>query len=556
MLYLKIMNKKEVLQFITEHNKEYRGKLVTQCGFKKHFPELYDEMIKVNFPSYFDTFDFKQKLWHFLRDDYDLHLCKCGGELKFRSFWYGYNKFCKPNCPAMIENQIKHVKDKNDLRTNEEKQEIQNKVKNTFLLKYGVERYSQTKEWKEQTIKKNKEKFGKDWYTQTEEYKVNFEKYCEEKYGEGIINPFQDEKIKNIIHEKFYDNFLKKHPEVIEIKNNILVCRCCDDTCTLCNDKIYEIDKVTFSNRKCKNIDTCTIRNGYGNISSCVENILYDYIKSIYDGNIIRNERNILRGKEIDIYLPELSLGFEFNGIYWHGELYKDKKYHQNKTLSCMNKGIQLIQIWEDDWIDNNDVIKDFIKSKLNRNKISIGARKCDVKEISNTDAYNFLQLYHLQGGIKNGKSLGLFFNDELVEVMTFGQLRKNMGNKPKEGYYEIYRLCSKGNYNIQGGFGKLLKYFEKHYNPIEIITYANLDYSYGNVYKKTGFEEKGISSPTYTWVVNNKRRHRSNFSKSKLQECKTNPGLTEVEVMYNRGCWRCWDSGKIKFVKNIKEDE
>ena len=60
--------------------------------------------------------------------------------------------------------------------------------KNTFLLKYGVERYSQTKEWKEQTIKKNKEKFGKDWYTQTEEYKVNFEKYCEEKYGEGIIN--------------------------------------------------------------------------------------------------------------------------------------------------------------------------------------------------------------------------------------------------------------------------------------------------------------------------------------------------------------------------------
>ena len=116
--------------------------------------------------------------------------------------------------------------------------------------------------------------------------------------------------------------------------------------------------------------------------------------------------------------------------------------------------------------------------------------------------------------------------------------------------------MCSKGNYNIQGGFGKLLKYFEKHYKPIEIITYANLDYSYGNVYKKTGFEEKGISSPTYTWVVNNKRRHRSNFSKSKLQECKTNPGLTEVEVMYNRGCWRCWDSGKIKFVKNIKEDE
>lgn len=550
------MEKKEVLDFIKTHNKEYCGRLVTQSGFKKYFPELYEEMCSYKFPDTFKDFDFKQKLWHFLRNDYELHICKCGGKLKFRSFWYGYNEFCKPNCPAMVQNQSECITKKHQSRTQEEKQKIQNKVRNTFLSKYGVERYSQTLEWKEKTIEQNKKKFGKEWYTQTKEYKQYFKEYCQTKYGEDIINPFQLENVKNIILKKNKEHFFKKYPEIIDIKDNTLICKCNSETCTLCNDKQYKIDKRTFTNRKCKNIDTCTIRTPYGHISSGTENILYDYIKSIYDGEVIKNERTILDGKEIDIYLPELRLGFEFNGIYWHNEIFKNIKYHQEKSLKCMNKNIQLIQIWEDDWMYNCEIIKDFIKSKLNKNKISIGARKCNVKEIPNKDAYNFLQSYHIQGGVKNGKNLGLFYNDELVEVMTFGKLRKNMGNNPKEGYYEIYRLCSKSDYNIQGGFSKLLKYFEINYNPIEVITYANLDYSYGNVYTKVGFEKEHVSKPTYTWVVDGKRRHRSNFTKSKLEECIKNPNLTETEVMHNRGCWKCWDSGKIKFIKRyVKED-
>ena len=95
------MDKLEVLEYITNHNKEFAGRLVTESGFKKHFPELYEEMSKMEYPDFFSGFDFKQKLWHFLRDDYTLHYCKCGGLLKFRSFWYGYNEFCRMNCPAM-----------------------------------------------------------------------------------------------------------------------------------------------------------------------------------------------------------------------------------------------------------------------------------------------------------------------------------------------------------------------------------------------------------------------------------------------------------------------
>ena len=545
------MNKLEVLDYIKKHNKEYGGKLVTEKGFKKHFEELYNILQSMTFPSYSEKWDFKQKLWHFLRDDYTQHLCKCGGVLKFRSFWFGYNEYCKANCPSMIENQVKCVKEKNKLKTKEEKDKIQEKVRNTFLKKYGVERYSQTKEWKEKTIQKNLEKYGQDWYTKTDEYKIRYEQHCEKKYGTGIKNSFQDENVKKQIRKKFYDNFLKNHPNVIEVKDNTLICKCTDSNCTLCQEKIYEIDKTTFSDRNYYHIDTCTKRTTPQNLSSGIEKKLYNYIKSIYDGVIIENERSILNGKEIDIYLPELKLGFEFNGVYWHSEIYKDKKYHQEKSLNCLDKGIQLIQIWEDDWIFRNEIVKDFILSKLGKTPINIGARKCIIKDVSNSEAYHFLQTNHIQGGVKNGYNIGLYYNNELVEVMTFGGLRKSMGSNPISGHYEIYRVCSKLGYNIQGGFSKLLKHFENTYKPIQIITYANLDYTYGNVYNKTGFHKDKISKPTYTWVVNGQRKHRTNFRKSKLKECIDNPDLTEIEVMYNRNCWRCWDSGKIKFIKN-----
>ena len=78
------MNKLEVLDYIKNHNKEYGGKLVTEKGFKKHFEELYNILQSMTFPSYSEKWDFKQKLWHFLRDDYTQHLCKCGGVLKFK----------------------------------------------------------------------------------------------------------------------------------------------------------------------------------------------------------------------------------------------------------------------------------------------------------------------------------------------------------------------------------------------------------------------------------------------------------------------------------------
>jgi G:T-mismatch repair DNA endonuclease (very short patch repair protein) len=69
-----------------------------------------------------------------------------------------------------------------------------------------------------------------------------------------------------------------------------------------------------------------------------MEREVYEFILSLYNKEIIRNDRTVLNGKELDIYLPDYNLAIEFNGLYWHSEDYVGKNYHLNKTIECEKK--------------------------------------------------------------------------------------------------------------------------------------------------------------------------------------------------------------------------
>jgi hypothetical protein len=116
------------------------------------------------------------------------------------------------------------------------------------------------------------------------------------------------------------------------------------------------------------------------NISS-YENEIFDYISTIYNGEIVRNTKSILIDREIDIYLPDKNLAIEFDGIYWHsfnnGKL---NNFHLHKTNDCEKQGIQLLHIFENEWINKNDIWKSVIANKLGVHKHKIGARKCTIK--------------------------------------------------------------------------------------------------------------------------------------------------------------------------------
>jgi hypothetical protein len=174
-------------------------------------------------------------------------------------------------------------------------------------------------------------------------------------------------------------------------------------------------------------------------------------------------------------------------GDYWHSEKYKPSEYHLNKTLECEKIGYKLIHIFEYEWLNKQDIIKNKLNFYLNSYKECIYARKCMVKEISVSDKNKFLNKYHIQGEDKSKIKLGLFYQDELVAVMTFGKPRFN-----KNYEYELIRYATSK--HVIGGAGKLLKYFERNYKPKSIITYADRRFSQGNMYSKLGFTLDHIS--------------------------------------------------------------
>jgi len=252
----------------------------------------------------------------------------------------------------------------------------------------------------------------------------------------------------------------------------------------------------------------------------------------------------------LDIYLPELKLAFEFNGLWWHNELYKDKNYHLNKTEECEKLGIQLIHIWEDDWIYKQDIVKSIIINKLNKTPNKIFARKTIIKEINDNKLIReFLDKNHIQGFVGSKVKLGLFFENELVSLMTFGNRRVAMGKKTTNiDEYELLRFCNKLNTNVIGGASKLFKYFINNYKPKEITTYADRSISQGKLYETLGFISQGKTEPNYYYINNKIRQHRFNFRKDVLVKQGYDANKTEHDIMLERKIFRIYDSGNLKY--------
>lgn len=327
----------------------------------------------------------------------------------------------------------------------------------------------------------------------------------------------------------------------------------------------YDYSKTKYINAKEKVTITCPMHgdfeqrpndhlNGHGCSicgteiaynSSMAEDEIVSFIKSNYNGEVIENDRTILAPMEVDIYIPDLKVAFEYDGLYWHNELNKpDRKYHLNKTKECEKLGIQLIHIFEDEWVHKQDIVKSRIKNILKITSNRIYARKCLIKDIDSKTANEFLRINHIQGASKAKFRYGLYYNDELVSLMTFGGLRKNLGRNSKDGHYELVRFCNKLDTTVIGGASKLLKHFVNEVKPVEIISYADKRWSNGNLYKKLNFKLSHESQPSYFYVINDKRENRFKYRKDILIREGFDGSKTEHQIMLDRGIYRIYDCG------------
>ncbi len=409
---------------------------------------------------------------------------------------------------------------------------IKEKIKLTNLEKYGFEYSSQSTKTKEKSKISNLKKYGVDSYTKTNEFIVKSVSTNLEKYGVDNFTKSEQYRKDNlkIANDDYYIKYLG---------NNISEFSCNKGH----NFKIH-IDN--YHGRIRYNTQLCTVCNPIGESKSIKEKELLEYIKSIYSGEIISSYRE---GLEIDIYLPELKLGFEFNGLYWHSNKFKEKNYHLTKTNFFKEKGIRIIHIWEDDYDLRKNIIESQINNLLGSSK-GIFARKCLVREIKDSKIISeFLNNNHIQGKVNSSLKLGLYFNEELVSLMTFDHFEGR--NKMEEGGWNLNRFCNKCGINIVGGASKLLSYFIKNYDVKRIVSYADKDWSIGNLYEVLGFINVGGNGPDYKYIVDNKRVHKSRYKKDKLNlEDKTK--TTELQEMTRRGIYKIYDCGKLKFEKKI----
>jgi very-short-patch-repair endonuclease len=286
----------------------------------------------------------------------------------------------------------------------------------------------------------------------------------------------------------------------------------------------------------------------YKSATSKAELELLEYIKSVYDGEIEHKNVTLLSGLELDIYLPEFKLAIELNGERFHSDLFKKKNYHINKTKECNKLGINLVHIWLSDWYSKTDIIKSQINNFVKKTKNKIYARECDIRAISLEDCNQFLKKNHLQGACISKIRYGLFYKDKLVEVISFGKLRNVTGRVHIQNSYELLRLCTLMDTIVIGGASKLYKFFIKIHNPSYILSFANRDWSVGNVYNKLNMIFKEYTSPGYFYSKGKQNYHRYKFQKHKLVKLGYDKNKTEYEIMTEIGYYRVWNTGNIVY--------
>ena len=250
-------------------------------------------------------------------------------------------------------------------------EEYKNKSAESNKQKYGVDHYSKTDEFKEKLIKTNMNEYGVKSYRQTEEFKEKSKDTSLRKYGAEYYMKSSD--YRDNIKEKFYEildkaGYIKAGYKLISYNGNGDY----EIYCPHCNNNFIVNNTNHFYHRHRRNQEICTNCNPLHKSYSYGEKELVEYVSSIYNSIILENDRSIIHPYELDIYLPDLRLAIEYNGDYWHAnpKYYSEdhiigdisakevRKKDKQKINRCIKAGVELLVIWEDDWINRQDVVK------------------------------------------------------------------------------------------------------------------------------------------------------------------------------------------------------
>lgn len=562
-----------------------------KCSFEKLWPEFYDYL-----QNKYPNLSLSEQLYMYYNNLTSVPVCViCGKPTKFINFKQGWRRTCCKNCAGKdllvsdkrkqtclerygVENVSKSeiIKEKSK-QTCLERYGIENggwsenaklKIKNTIKNKYGTDWVMQNDEIKEKSRNTFQNKYGVKWNSQIDNIKEQKRKIFEEKYG-GIGNAsdiLKQKQIKTCLERYGVENCKQKdlmitYPDLISFDKNQWIMKCPHPECNKCESKTYITNGDLHRSRMRINCELCTNLFPKHSLRSTYELDICNLLDSLnikYETNV----RGIINDYELDIYIPDKKIAFEINGCYWHSSEYKSPHYHEIKTSIALTYGIRLYHIWEDWWITKNDIIKSMIMNWVGMSGIKIYARKCEIREVNRIDGMNFLENNHIQGKSPYEIGFGLYYNNKLVSLMTFGHKRGCVGKydyKGKEDEWELIRFCSLLHTNVIGGASKLLKKFIEVKQPDNIYSYASRDISIGQLYNTLGFVSDGNITSSYWYIEPNtfKRYHRSSFTKDAIVKKgwkESKEGWTEAQAMNEKGFYRIYDAGQTKWIYKNKK--
>lgn len=520
-------------------------------------------------------------------------MCEKSNKVKsFASINQGFRKFCgtTKTCSCNLTEMKNNWESKDDV----EIQVINAKRKKTVQEKYGVDSVSQLDESKIKAEKTCLIRYGTKSPTQNPDILQKSSMTCLTNNGVrwpqqnadilaktnsvfmnkyGVTRPAKNLMIQNKmkitmisrygVENLMYDSsFAKKvnmswkntkYDEMISSSNRNSItplfnkdeyCQCTTNDlllwkCNHCSSEFYSTFRLS-TNKSCPICNPKTMTWGEILISKWLDELNIDYEYGTY---------SIISPQQLDFYIPKLNLAIEFNGLYWHSELMGRKKtYHIDKFKKCESKNIKLIQIFEQDLIKNESLIKSRLLSSLKKSETKIYARNLQVVEITSSDAKQFYNNTHIQGSLSSKYNYALVKDDIIYSVMSFSKTRFSS----KLAEYELTRFSSLLNHNVIGAASKLFSHFIKLNNVKSVVSYADLRWGRGQVYEKMNFVFSHYSQPNYWYFKSiNDIHSRIKFQKHKLPAELHHLG-SEWDIMKHLGYNRFWDAGNAVWVWKI----
>jgi len=432
--------------------------------------------------------------------------------------------------------------------------EIKEKIKKTNLDRYGVAHPMQSEDIASRAKGTVREKYGVDNVMQSEPIRSKAIETNKQRYG--VANPMQDKDIseksragfQTAVDEDLNDNYrlintlrgddfwnkmaeeeltLKELCDFFDINYQSATYRLVQDEFRDKYHKTYHFPKHQEQMSICRMIESCGVK-------------------------VDANTRQVIPPLEIDIYCPESKLAIEFNGSYWHSEAFLDSSQsrhkHIEKTRMCREKGIELIHVFEHTYRERKDQILGFIQSALGSNTVRIHARKCN---ITHNDSSWFMNKHHVQGSTKSIKYFNLEYDGEIVGSMTAGKHHEKGGDRMA---CVLNRLAFKRGVTIQGGSGRLFKYFRqwaKGEGYDQIISWSDSSLTSGKVYNTLGFNMEVEHAPGYFYFDMKNGRYLSRQSQRKTNKLRPD-GVTIREWNRARGLYPIWDCGKKKWTYHL----